>query len=194
MQFDTIQRKLEKYHGEKIFHRGFKRAVVAVLLLPDGNGVGKILFIKRAEDPHDPWSGHMAFPGGKVDISDNGLLDAIYREVYEEIGIHLPEKSKFITRLKEIRAISKGKLMPLIITPFVFSLDSKPELICNREVIETVWIPITFFLNNTSNSTIPYKFKGINLSLPSFKYEDKVIWGLTYRMLKNLLNVISQPV
>ena len=52
---------------------GQTRAAVAALLRPGEGGV-EILFIHRAEDPRDPWSGHMAFPGGREDPGDADLM------------------------------------------------------------------------------------------------------------------------
>jgi len=37
------------------------RAAIVVLVSKNG----RILVIKRKERPNDPWSGHIAFPGGR---------------------------------------------------------------------------------------------------------------------------------
>src|SRR5574341_145553 len=66
------------------------RAAVAVVLR-DGNPAIEILFIRRAEHPDDPWSGQMAFPGGRAEPGETDLLETAIRETAEEIGIDLRE-------------------------------------------------------------------------------------------------------
>ena len=63
--------------------RGFA-AVAAVL---DRNL--DLLLIRRAVHERDPWSGNMAFPGGRVEPEDDGPLAAALRETLEEVGLPL---------------------------------------------------------------------------------------------------------
>lgn len=46
----------------------------------------RVLLIRRARRG-DPWSGQIAFPGGRVDAADADALAAAYREAYEEVGV-----------------------------------------------------------------------------------------------------------
>lgn len=52
-----------------------------------------VLFIKRARNPRDPWSGHMALPGGRREAHDDDLLATAIRETHEETGIELDPES-----------------------------------------------------------------------------------------------------
>ena len=63
-------------------------AAVALILraLPDDL---ELLLIKRARDPRDPWSGHMALPGGRRDAADPDLASTAVRETLEETGVEL---------------------------------------------------------------------------------------------------------
>src|SRR4051812_3842337 len=56
-----------------------RRAAVAAILRDAAEGP-EILFIRRAEHPQDPWSGHMAFPGGREEPGDADLLETAIRE------------------------------------------------------------------------------------------------------------------
>jgi 8-oxo-dGTP pyrophosphatase MutT (NUDIX family) len=48
----------------------------------------QLCFIRRAFNSRDRWSGHIAFPGGKIEPTENSLECAV-RETMEEIGLDL---------------------------------------------------------------------------------------------------------
>ena len=48
-----------------------------------------IVFIERAAHEGDPWSGHVAFPGGRCESEDDGPSATAVSETREEIGIDL---------------------------------------------------------------------------------------------------------
>ena len=55
-----------------------RAAVAAIVRVHDQQP--EILFIHRAEHPLDPWSGHMAFPGGRMqtgDASEQAMEDLV---------------------------------------------------------------------------------------------------------------------
>src|SRR5437870_1501228 len=66
-----------------------RRAAVAIVLRDGASGI-EVLFIHRAEHPDDPWSGHMAFPGGRAEDGEPPVLTAM-RESAEEVGLDLGE-------------------------------------------------------------------------------------------------------
>lgn len=80
----------------------------------------QILFMKRAESPRDPWSGHVAFPGGRVEAGESDLEAAI-RECREEIGLDLSDPTCFrlLGRLDD-RVIRRRNRPTLSLRPFVF--------------------------------------------------------------------------
>ncbi len=79
-----------------------RSAVAMVLKLIDGEL--HILMIKRAEREGDPWSGHMAFPGGRMDPGDANGFSVAVRETEEEVGLTLGSEDLCIGRLSEINA------------------------------------------------------------------------------------------
>ena len=94
-----IERRLANYEAQlSPIRPSTRQAAVAIILrervregVRSGTNVTDLLFIRRAEKNGDPWSGHMAFPGGHIESSDTSLLDAAIRETREEIGLDLRE-------------------------------------------------------------------------------------------------------
>jgi 8-oxo-dGTP pyrophosphatase MutT (NUDIX family) len=169
---------------------GLTRAAVAAVLR-DGEDGAELLFIHRAEDPRDPWSGHMAFPGGRVDPEDAGPLDAALRETREEVGLDLEAAGEQLGRLSDVAAVGRGRPLNMVITPFVFSIDGMPSLTPNHEVEAIVWVPISFLADRSNRSTFPYRRYGLSLDLPSYQYGEHLIWGLTFGMVDELLSIIA---
>jgi len=155
-------------------HEADRRAAVAVVAR-DGAGGGELLFIRRAEHPLDPWSGHMAFPGGMVDPGDASPLAAARRETREELGLNLDESAALLGRLSDVKPLSLRA--SLAISPFVFALSGTPELVPNEEVQEALWIPWTFFADRHNRSTFFWTRNGLPVPMPCYRWEERVVWG-----------------
>ena len=168
---------------------GLTRAAVAAVLRPYPGGA-ELLFIHRAEDPRDPWSGHMAFPGGRVDPNDVDPYSAVLRETREEVGLDLTADAEQVGRLSDVRAVGRGRPLSMVISPFVFALEKAPELVTNHEVAEAVWVPLDFLADRSNRSTTPYRRNGLSLELPCYRYGDHLIWGMTLGMADELLSLI----
>jgi 8-oxo-dGTP pyrophosphatase MutT (NUDIX family) len=168
---------------------GQTRAAVAAVLQPGEEGA-EFLFIHRADDPRDPWSGHMAFPGGRVDPGDADPLAAAVRETREEVGLDLSLNAEHIGRLSDVAAIGRGRPMNMVITPFVFSIDSLPSLETNYEVETVVWVPAGFLADHRNRESMEYQRAGLSLELPCYRYQDHLIWGLTLGMVDELLSLV----
>src|SRR5262245_28580055 len=61
----------------------------SVALIVRGRADLGVLLIKRAKREGDPWSGHMALPGGRRDPKDASLIETAAREAREETGVDL---------------------------------------------------------------------------------------------------------
>lgn len=166
----------------------YARAAVAIVLRGQ-DSEAQILFIRRAEHPNDPWSGHMAFPGGRAHSDEmTHTRLAAERETWEELGFALTESAHYIGRMSDILATAKGRHIPLVITPWVYTVDAVPALVPNYEVAEALWIPLRFF-TEANREHFDYEFSGHRLELPMFNYDGRKIWGLTLRMLDELLEI-----
>lgn len=157
------------------------KAAVALILREGAAGI-EILFIRRAEHPQDPWSGQMAFPGGRAEPGEIDLKATAIRETAEEIGIDLQGVAECLGEIDEVRAMARLRPASLTITPFVFRLrgDAKPAP--GSEVRSVHWIPLDDLLAAERRSVMDYVHQGATLQFPCLRVEDLVIWGLTYRM------------
>jgi 8-oxo-dGTP pyrophosphatase MutT (NUDIX family) len=164
---------------------------VALLFCGEGP-VLQLLFIKRATNPKDRWSGQIAFPGGKMDASDASLLDACMREVHEEVGLSIP-RTALIGSLDDIQARKRGILLEFFIQPFVFYFDQKPELQpCSDEVADTQWVDLEYLRDTKNRTTYVYEKDSMKISLPGIRFPSgDVLWGLTYMMVLNLFEKLK---
>ncbi len=188
---DDIRRVIGTYEPRLLDRtEDLKIAAVAAVVRQTRNGV-ELLFIHRAEDPNDPWSGHMAFPGGRVEERDADSLEAAVRETKEEIDLDLEASGSLLGRLSDVAAVGRGRPLALVVEPYVFAIEDRPELDPNHEVEEVVWVPLEFLLDRSNRSTIPWRHGDIAVNLPCYRFGDHVIWGLTFGMVDELLTLIE---
>ena len=157
------------------------RAAVAVILRDGAQGI-EVLFIRRAEHPQDPWSGQMAFPGGRAEPGDADLRATAIRETREEIGVDLATAAEPLGGLDEVRAMARMRPMNLAITPFVFRLHRPFDPVLSDEVRSVHWLPLGELLGTARRSTMDYAHQGESMQFPCLRIDEIVIWGLTYRM------------
>lgn len=165
----------------KWWRRWARRAAVAILLR-ERDGRLEMLMIERAHREGDPWSGHMAFPGGMLSALDRHSLAAAVRETREEIGLDIGNHAP-VARLSEIASPSHRGPRPLIITPYVFALPGEPTFTFNHEVADALWVPLHFLDNAANRSFIRWR----QLQLPCYDWQGRRIWGLSLQMIEELL-------
>lgn len=163
---------------------GHRRASVA-LLLSEGDGGRKILFIERATHPGDPWSGNIGFPGGKVEADDLDPRHAAERETMEELALDL-SAAGYLGRLSDL----DGAHLPVLLSCFVYvvPMGVQPEL--SDEVKDAFWVSINDLLDTSRHGIHKFTFSGDSFESPCIRlpYEDKpVLWGLTYRLVMDFL-------
>lgn len=161
------------------------RAAVALILREGARGL-EILFIRRAEHPQDPWSGQMAFPGGRAEPGEDDLKATAVRETAEEVGVDLESHAECLGVLDEVRAMARMRPVSLTILPFVFRLRDEVAPVLGDEVRSLHWIPLDELLAAERRSVMDYVQEGATMQFPCLRVEDVVIWGLTYRMLLGL--------
>ena len=160
-------------------------AVAAVVtLLRAGPSSVEVLFIERATREGDPWSGHIAFPGGRRGPGETSLLATAMRETEEEVGLRLAPAS-LLTRLDDFVTRSHDTQ----VAQFVFELDDPDApLVPNAEVASVLWAPIDVLLSPEHAGTMTLAREGLSFELPTVRLgDDRILWGMTHRMTQALL-------
>ena len=190
--WDDVRAAVESRPAARVAEAVRSRAAVAVILREAAAGL-EILFIRRAEHPDDPWSGQMAFPGGRAEPGDSDLAGTAARETLEETGIDLTRDAELLGPLDEVRAMARLRPMDLTITPFVFRLRAPVEPALSDEVRSLHWLALDELLSPELRSTMEYPHRDAVLRFPCLRVQDLVIWGLTYRMFLGLLERMGLP-
>tara|TARA_X000000368_G_C23021820_1_gene708320 strand:- start:893 stop:1489 length:597 start_codon:yes stop_codon:yes gene_type:complete len=167
-------------------------AAVAAVARNGLSGV-EILFIERSAKQGDPWSGQMAFPGGRASEEDEDSLATAVRETMEEVAIDLAV-SRLVGRLSDLEGGPRGSGQRLKVTPYVFWMTGpRPSANPNHEVAEVIWVPVSELLDSSRYIDYPYPPLGPD-EWPGITVEGgRVIWGLTLRMLVDLFQRVGQP-
>lgn len=195
LDISWIHTRVMQYQSREIAVRvAPRRAAVALILrkTSESNSPVEILLIGRALNRHDPWSGHMAFPGGRVEPTDQSFLHTAYREVQEEVGINLEVDGEYFGKLDDLQASARGRVLPMAITPYVFRLIRPVLASLSDEVAEVIWIPLEDLLNPGAASTVPYEMEGKRFDLPCVNIKGHIIWGLTYQMLMSFFAILNR--
>jgi 8-oxo-dGTP pyrophosphatase MutT (NUDIX family) len=165
----------------------------AVALIVRADTELEALLIKRADLERDPWSGHMALPGGRRDDDDETLLATAIRETMEEVGLDLDRQARLLGRLDSVGPASR-RLPPLMVTPFVFGVTNEAEAyVASPEVADVFWVPVRELSSPKVRSTVEIPLPGGPREFPCYRLAGEVVWGLTYRMLEQFLEVYGSP-
>jgi 8-oxo-dGTP pyrophosphatase MutT (NUDIX family) len=133
----------------------------------------------------------MALPGGHHDTADTDLVATALRETYEEVGLQLDRQAEWIGFLQRARVHAVAP-PGFEIQPLVFALEREVDLRPNpREVKAVVWAKLDELLSPVTHISVAYPGgKGGELPrLPAFDVQGHVVWGVTYRILTDLLSV-----
>ncbi len=171
---DVIRNRLKTQGGE-----GAQAAVA--ILFRRGAADLDLFLVKRALVPSDPWSGDMAFPGGKRVPEDRDLMETARREVLEETGINLYETGYLGMMDTVFSTVRPG----MGVLPFVFVVEDVPEITLNEELTSYLWVPLGELRESRGRAVVK------KLEVPVFQVEGEVVWGLTYRMLDKLLELVE---
>jgi len=164
-----------------------KRAAVAALLHDEPAGP-RVLMMKRVVREGDPWSGHISLPGGRFQDGDRDLLTTAIRETREELGIELAD-AQLLGNLTPLHPRTSGPL-GIEVTPFVFVARAAVEPVCGPEAESAFWLPLPLAASGELDGT--YIYPGSDMTFPSWTFDGHVIWGLTMRILGELL-ALTRP-
>jgi 8-oxo-dGTP pyrophosphatase MutT (NUDIX family) len=162
-------------------------AVAAVLRVVEGTV--ELLFIKRSEHEGDPWSGHMAFPGGRHEPHDASLEATACRETMEELSLDL-SRGRLLGRLDDL-APRNPVLPPILIRPFVAVVPPDVIFSPSEEVAATFWVPLAVLRHEDTRAEHVMTINGARARFPGFRVEQHIVWGLTERIVQQLLALLE---
>jgi len=160
-------------------------AAVAVVIAPDPDA---ILLIRRADRLGDPWSGHMALPGGRREPEDPDLLATVIRETREEVGIELITE-QLCGSLDDV-APRTPVLPPVAVRPFVFLMPARTPLVLNPAVASAQWVTIDDLLQPGGYHQASLEIAGQRREVQAYRLDDAIVWGMTERILSGLFQLL----
>jgi 8-oxo-dGTP pyrophosphatase MutT (NUDIX family) len=165
------------------------QAAVALLLRPADDKL-EFLAIKRAEDERDPWSGHIALPGGRRDLEDESLWATAVRETREEVGVDLAGSGRLLGQLDDVWPRTR-RIPAIAITPFVVGVDAGTQARTNSEVEYAVWVPLEIVTDERLRGTLTLDAVP-DREFPTIEYGGHVIWGLTLGILRQFEEILNR--
>lgn len=157
----------------------------AVAIIRVSSPEDAVLLLRRNSNPSDPWSGHFSFPGGRREEIDSSLLETCTRETFEETGITLTADS---VRAELPARYAGSRVNSLILVqPYLFHLEKRPPLqLERREIQNSCWLTLENFQRaelHVEAEVLPERYA------PAFPIDDYYLWGFTYGLLKNVLEL-----
>lgn len=191
---DEIRDSLARFEARALDPAGCRQAAVA-LILRDGEAGPEVLFIERASREGDPWSGHMAFPGGRLEDQDPSIRHTAERETVEEVGLSL-DTAEHLGHIGDVRGNPRVQ-SALIISAHAYHVPhvTPPLSLEEKEVADALWFPVADLHDPSRHvhfATPPLekaRYPGIEVGVP----ERQVVWGLTYRFLDIFFGALDRP-
>ncbi|MGJ7921110.1 NUDIX hydrolase [Neobacillus sp. LXY-4] len=204
MEINQILKRMQNRDSTMLDSSKFTKFAVLLPLIEKDDGL-HILFEVRAYNMRRQ-PGEICFPGGKVDPDDINEQFTAIRETSEELGIH-PSSIRHVFPL-DYMVTPFGT----IIYPFLGVMENEQQIQPNHaEVAEVFTVPLEFFQNvkpeifKVHFSAKPeqdfpfdliiggenYNWQTRHIDEYFYKYGDKVIWGLTARILSHFLEELE---
>ena len=166
------------------------RRAAILLVIREHEGQPELLMIKRAEVERDPWSGHIACPGGRMEPQDADLAATAIRETLEETGVDVERDGRLIGQLDDLSPTTMA-LPPIVIRPFVAIVRGDVEVTPSEEVALSFWVPLALLLARHPWGTEIVHVRGTALTVSAFQHGVYTVWGLTERVLRQFVGLIG---
>jgi 8-oxo-dGTP pyrophosphatase MutT (NUDIX family) len=176
-------------HRPKEEHAPEARPAAVSLVLADAAEGLSALLIERASREGDPWSGQIALPGGRREPGDRDLLATAVRETREETGLDLSAAER-LGALDDLYPRTPH-LPPVVVRPFVFAIERAPALSLSDEVTTAFWVSLARLRAPETRVEFTLDLRGERRSFPAYALGDRVVWGMTERILTPFLDLVD---
>lgn len=188
----------------KLSHRQLKKldvadcttAAVSLVFRFNSSKVLELLFMQRAYNDADPWSGQICFPGGRFEQSDLSMKTTAERETQEEMGFQLQPKD-YIGQLDDTLGPIVGDKKTVHVSSFVYLLEKTPKIDSNYEVENVIWVPLTDLVAPNRRvhfdhpSVANVTMQGVRFDTLSRDGEPLVLWGLSFYLMQHAITALE---
>jgi 8-oxo-dGTP pyrophosphatase MutT (NUDIX family) len=159
--------------------KDLRQASVLVPLYVDAGELWTIL--TKRTDTLPSHRSQIAFPGGGRELKEDPWQAAL-REAEEEIGLD-PKRVLKIGELDEGETPAGFRVIPCVgAVPFPYEVNPN-----EAEISEVFSLPLSAFANPRLVEERTIKINGVDRDIRIYHIGNRQIWGLTARILQNLL-------
>ncbi len=191
---DTIKKLetlLTQRSSNQITREGDYVHAAIMMILKQSDPGYSLLFIKRPDNDRDPFSGHMAFPGGRMELDDNSKLDTAVRETLEEVGININRSARVLGALDDVNP-NNPRARNYVVTPYLSILEEEVDITPDaNEVEKTIWVPMHHLVDDKNTQVRIRVRDGREVKDYAYNYDQYLIWGMTGRVLHQFLSFSS---
>lgn len=171
---------------ETVLPINHRKSGVLILFYPEKSGTYFPL-IKRPEYVGFH-SGQVAFPGGKMEISDENIVQTALREAEEEVGVDR-NLVQVLGKLSDLYIPTSN----FLVSPIIGFLEKKPEFIPEAKEVSRVIqteLPLLFSPEIKKRKILTLG-PNLNLDTPYFEIDGEIVWGATAMILSELIQVLQ---
>ena len=162
-------------------------SAAVMIVLRDGRTDVETLLIERTVRAEDPASGHVAFPGGRIEPGDRDLAETAVRELEEEVGLGPTDLSAppvYVgTHLATAFSMQVG-----IFAAGLGPHGRIPSVRSPREVAHVFWLPRSAL---EPTERVVRETRVGPKEVEATVYQGHVLWGFTRRILRDFFDLPS---
>jgi len=182
---EHLRERLRNRTPRRLFETDLRPAAVLVPLVSEPEGHRLLLTRRSSTLRRQP--NEISFPGGAIDSRDGSPLEAALRESEEEVGLKRSDV-EILGQMDELVTVTG-----FVITPFVGGVRGPYPFRANHEVAELILVPLAS-LRQKEVLRVETRAVRPGLEVPVYHYQHGPhdIWGITGRLLKELLALLPE--
>jgi peroxisomal coenzyme A diphosphatase NUDT7 len=205
MDIDSVLAKLKSHSPTILGSENFSKYAVLLPLIMKEDDIYVLFEVRSLKLRRQP--GEICFPGGRIDLQDTDEKSAAIRETMEELGI----KKEGISNVFPLNYLYSP--FGMYIYPFVGFIANPEKIIPNISEVEEVFtVPLSYFMKNhpkiyqinfkaEPEEDFPfdlliggkeYNWRTRHLEEYFYLFENRVIWGLTARILSHFIEILRK--